>query len=272
MRSAQKMLFILFGVLLGCAGAKLKAPTLLENISPDYPREAEQQGIGGSVELLLLVTEKGEVSITRVQQSSGYSILDEAAVEYAKKLRFDPARKNGTPVNIWLSWMVNYETLAGYFIPKLYVGRVLEYIALAAQFTGDEKEHILQEMLYAHEDYVAHLLEHPHLNYNNEIEEFLKPEVYERWSELWEEWPLGFVVYHDFIERYPKSAHYSYATGQLLDAIKRDIKRIEEASRYDEQLRAKKDTVLKTMFAFLFENYPQVLIGDLREEAQKYLR
>ena len=66
-------------------------PTLQDQIEPDYPREARQEGLEGCVEMNLLVNERGNVEQAKVTQSSGYQILDDAAIEFAKKLKFNPA-------------------------------------------------------------------------------------------------------------------------------------------------------------------------------------
>jgi len=232
-------LLLVFGLIVGCAGTK--PPTLLEEIEPEYPREAQEQGLKGKVEMYLLISETGEVRIVRIHKSSGHSILDDAAIAYARKLRFDPARRGGKPKAVWLTWSVTFEPLVAYFQPREYVAKVQEFMALALQFTGEEKERILQEMLYLHEDYAKHLTKNPEVNFNSFIREFVRLEVYERWQDLWQDWPLRFAVFHDFILRYPESGHVPFATAQMLDLIKEDIERIEKTARYNEQIRLKKD-------------------------------
>jgi len=265
-------LVLIGSLILGCATLGIKPPTLLKKVEPDYPREAEEKELEGRVEMYLLVTKTGDVSLVRISKSSGFKILDNAAIEYAKKLRFDPATEKGNPINVWLSWMVNYETIAGYFVPKVYVGKVLELFELADQFNGDEKKRILQEILYEHEDYIRHILENPHLNYNEEIINLVSVEVYECWENLWQYWPLGFVVFHDFVIRYPDSEHVAYATARLLSLIKTDIERIKDAALYDAKIRKKKDLFFKTIYTFLNDKYPQAITEELKVEAAKYLK
>lgn len=264
-------LAILFSIILGCVTTGIKPPNLLEKIEPEYPREAEQKGQEGRVEMYLLVTETGDVELVTISKSSGYKILDDAATDYAKKLKFDPARKKGRPINVWLSWLVNYKAIPVYFVPNIYVGKVQDFFKIADQFTGEEKERILQEIIYAHEDYVRHIAENPHLNYNMEIRKFVMPEVYERWKDMWQDWPLSFVVFHDFVLRYPSSEKLSFATARLVTLIKKDIERIKETARYEPKVRMKKDMFLKTIYTFLNEEYLQAITQDLKAEAERYL-
>jgi len=83
-------------------------PTLQKRIEPDYPHLAQMAGLEGSVDVNLLITQKGKVKIAKVIRSSGYKILDNAAVDFARKLQFIPAKKKGKPIEVWVSWTMKY--------------------------------------------------------------------------------------------------------------------------------------------------------------------
>lgn len=68
------------------------------NRPPIYPVEAEMLGEHGTVVLLIHVSERGLATGADVEQSSGVSVLDEAAIAAARKWRFHPALKEGRPV------------------------------------------------------------------------------------------------------------------------------------------------------------------------------
>lgn len=64
---------------------------------PAYPPEAERAGIEGQVILTLDIDKQGKVTKAVVTEPGGHG-FDEAALEAAKKLEFEPARKaDGTP-------------------------------------------------------------------------------------------------------------------------------------------------------------------------------
>lgn len=67
-------------------------PQLLQSRNPRYPRDLEDQGIGGTVLLSLLVGSDGGVQSVSVAASSGYAALDAAAIEAGYGYRFLPAR------------------------------------------------------------------------------------------------------------------------------------------------------------------------------------
>jgi serine/threonine-protein kinase len=75
-----------------------------------YPPIALRQRIEGTVELSILVDERGVVTDTQVVTSAGgRSGLDEAAIENAKKRKYRPATKEGLPVKVWMPLRVQFK-------------------------------------------------------------------------------------------------------------------------------------------------------------------
>ncbi|WP_297445449.1 energy transducer TonB [Desulfurobacterium sp.] len=56
----------------------------------EYPMVAREMGIQGTVKLILIVDRNGNLVNVQVAESSGFPILDENAVETAKKAKFPP--------------------------------------------------------------------------------------------------------------------------------------------------------------------------------------
>lgn len=73
-------------------------PVFLAGRRPDYPQQARRAGQEGTVVIRVLVSTDGSAAETAVLVSSGYSLLDEAAVRGVKKWRFSPARYGSVPV------------------------------------------------------------------------------------------------------------------------------------------------------------------------------
>lgn len=74
------------------------SPAYAENPKPSYPRLAKQRGWEGKVALKVRVSPEGDVLDIEIEQSSGYSILDWAALKAVKRWHFRPARRGETPV------------------------------------------------------------------------------------------------------------------------------------------------------------------------------
>jgi protein TonB len=65
---------------------------------PLYPNEAKLAGMQGTVMIWLNVSAEGKVTAAKVQQSSGYTLLDNTALQFAYTIQFRPARQGNTPV------------------------------------------------------------------------------------------------------------------------------------------------------------------------------
>ena len=73
------------------------SPGYLVKPAPDYPEHARRRGWQGTVLLEVSLNTRGEPISVRVKESSGFAILDEAAVKGVKQWRFEPARVNNWP-------------------------------------------------------------------------------------------------------------------------------------------------------------------------------
>ena len=55
---------------------------------------------------MALVTEKGQVTDTRVVRSSSYKFVDDAAVVALKASQIEPATKGGVKVKMWKTFAI----------------------------------------------------------------------------------------------------------------------------------------------------------------------
>lgn len=70
------------------------------NREPEYPPLARRRQQEGTVVLEVLVTPEGTVGGLALQQSSGHSLLDEAALKGVKGWRFEPGRRGAVAVTM----------------------------------------------------------------------------------------------------------------------------------------------------------------------------
>ena len=71
----------------------------LSNPRPRYPPSARRNRVQGRVLLAVVVTTSGRAGSVRIRRSSGYQLLDQAALKTVKRWRFRPATRNGKPVS-----------------------------------------------------------------------------------------------------------------------------------------------------------------------------
>jgi bla regulator protein BlaR1 len=103
----------LAGLLVACSsfaqsGASAAAngdrPAVIEFHScakPIYPHDELAAGHQGTVRMAFLVNTDGSIASARVEGTSGFPALDEAALSALSKCRFTPARKGGQPAQTW---------------------------------------------------------------------------------------------------------------------------------------------------------------------------
>jgi TonB family protein len=70
----------------------------LKTEHPPYPRRARESGWEGRVVVQLDITPQGNVLTATIHESSGYSGLDNSAIQAAKNWTFKPAKNGGFPI------------------------------------------------------------------------------------------------------------------------------------------------------------------------------
>ena len=84
-------------------------PIYRENPTPEYPMVARRRGYEGTVVLEVLVDQKGRAGELRVLTSSGYSILDKAAMRSVKDWLFEPGMTGDEKVEMWVRIPIRFE-------------------------------------------------------------------------------------------------------------------------------------------------------------------
>ena len=85
------------------------APRYRDNPPPDYPRAARRRGHEGLVMLSVNVGVDGKAQAVEVKETSGFDLLDRAALLAVREWRFDPATRGGAPVEMTVDVPVRFE-------------------------------------------------------------------------------------------------------------------------------------------------------------------
>ena len=83
-------------------------PRYRDNAHPLYPAVARSRGYEGMVLLAAEVAADGRVENLSIKKSSGYASLDRSALEAVKRWKFDPGRRMGKPVAMWVDVPVKF--------------------------------------------------------------------------------------------------------------------------------------------------------------------
>jgi len=76
-------------------------PVAITEVKPEYPQVARDAMVDGLVIVLVLVGRDGHVRQARLDAKSHVPLLDDAALDAAKRWVFSPATAGGHPVAVW---------------------------------------------------------------------------------------------------------------------------------------------------------------------------
>lgn len=81
-------------------GGGIINPGISSRVDPDYPEQARRSGWEGTVVLSIQILPNGRPGDVSVYRSSGYEVLDDAAVDAVRQWRFIPARERSSGQSI----------------------------------------------------------------------------------------------------------------------------------------------------------------------------
>ncbi|MBW1980111.1 MAG: energy transducer TonB [Deltaproteobacteria bacterium] len=91
------------------AYVKPQPPQYGYRTEPHYPRLAVRRGYQGTVLLRVYVLEDGHVATVQIKESSGYKILDDAAVQAVRNWRFNPGRLGERHIASWVLVPISFK-------------------------------------------------------------------------------------------------------------------------------------------------------------------
>jgi len=91
----------------GPSSADLSAPVATRKVDPAYPLELMRQNVGGTVILYAIIHADGTIGRVRVLRSVD-DRLDQFASQAIAKWQFQPATKNGAPVDVEATFWIPF--------------------------------------------------------------------------------------------------------------------------------------------------------------------
>ncbi len=212
--------------------AQLNHPRLM------YPRSAQENSLTGEAKMLFDINKDGKVSNVSITQSTGSNILDNSAKEYCNSLIFEPAKINGNPIKIRMSIAVKFEISNMDMLGNIYVNNVNRLYNVLNSYGTFDRLSIEREILHDHINFVHNMRDA--LNFNSYAALVISNKITQEWKDDWDSWPLSFLIFYDFIQRYPDYDSLQYVKHLMYSAAKYDVDYIENSHDSDiksEQLR-----------------------------------
>lgn len=265
MKRKINLLFIILIILgMGCRRIEKNEeqsfvpPSVIKQPRLFYPKIAQEKAIWGSTKLILSITKTGEVENVYVVKSSGHDILDSAAIEYCKSLVFNPALRNGKPVNSRIEWVMKFNITDQNWKVESYLQELAELFKRVQYYESTDRIEIEDEILKKHNEFIQNYGDA--LNFNIILKQVILPEISREWQNDWDGWPLSFLLYHDFIKRFQDYDSLPKVKTLLINSLKLDIQYIKNTPATDMRSQQEKDKILNKIKIFVANNYPDIIL------------
>ena len=198
-----------------------------------YPPEAYEKRLEGKVMLLIHIRTNGYVGMAGIFKTSGYDILDDAALSIARTVRFKPGQINGKAQDQWVIWPVIFKFSSAPISTLNLIEWQRKVLKYQADASDDNflKRRMAQNNLFNHYENLGNrMMENRSIIPNETIMEIVASPIRESWIEYQDIWPMAFVLFQDYIERLPDSKYTKQAEGYLVDFITQEISFLKKAS------------------------------------------
>lgn len=230
-----------------------------------YPPEALAEKLEGTVVLLVYVERNGYIGSAGISRSSGHAILDSAALQFARTVRFTPGQIRGRPQDLWMTWPIVFRLSSA----PIFSINLIEWQQNVVEFQITATEGNLLKRITAQDNLLAQyvsisktIVDNRSIIPNRTILDVVDPQVRDMWVEYEEVWPLEFILFQDYINRFPASWHVNRAENHLIDYISQEIAYLGQASMAGSPIALRRYQLLSALNSFLEDNYPYALIQD----------
>jgi TonB family protein len=225
MKTAKGLCVLLLCIIFfQCASTtrRIRPPRLQSGLKLDYPIAAQMDRIEGQVDIAVFVNGKGQVDEVKLLKSSGYQVLDDAAIVFTQKVSFEPALVDNKPVSAWTRLILRYHLTEVSFDRGHWVSEVHSYLKQAQKEPDSVKQETILRRLYTnYAGLYNYSISRNDVSVNDIAEMVVDARIKELWQPLWSHYALPFVVLEDFLLRFPNSALVPRAkedmTKMLLD-------------------------------------------------------
>ena len=237
-----------------------------------YPRIAQENLYAGTAKIDILVNKTGTVNNVYIKKSSGYNVLDHSALDYCKNLTFNPAIRNGEPVDSRVEWEIKFNFTDKNMEAYNFI-RDIKNLFLKVEFAIPNKRNDIEyEILKKDKEFVQNFKDG--LNFNAVIGQILLPQLTSLWEKDWDAFPLSFLLYYDFMQRFPDYDSLAVVKELLHNSLKSDILYIKNTQTEDQKVQIEKQNILNKIQKFVEKNYPDMNLDDLglnwKAESGKY--
>jgi TonB family protein len=203
-------------LLMSCAIQTQKCtavPVLLE-YQLFYPDHALELGLEGVVVLHIVISEQGRVMSAHVHTTSGYPLLDSAAVKTARSFVFSPGQLDDSPVRssvlVPVEFRLKMADLDAWLMQVLVIQHKIE-----REYSKEQVE----KLYNLYKQLIFSTRREHKIEMNPYVKDAVLESTQEIWRGYWEKYPAAILLYFDIILRYPDSFQSLRACADLKQFI-----------------------------------------------------
>jgi len=225
---------------------KIIPPKLIkESYVSVYPPAAYAEQVEGTVLLLVHINEDGKVTDVYIRKSSGYPVLDSSAIALAKTSQFSPGLIGGVPEEILMTWPIVYRFTSLTMDVERWQRQAFLY---QRRIEKNPDDAFVEINLFSHYVRMANYQsEKRDLTINSVLLDVVAPEIRDDWKAYEDVWPLPFILFWDYLHKYPQSNYTLLTRDYLLESAQTEIEYLKSGSKgfaaLDDQI--KNDLILK---------------------------
>jgi TonB family protein len=264
--SAKSILYFflsssIFYSIVDCGHSRYQSPRVASDVELDYPIAAQLEKIEGEVQVTVYVSEEGKAEEVKLEKSSGHKILDDAALEFSKTIKFIPGMLDRNPISSWTRLVLRYKLSEVYFDKERWLNDVL-LLHHQIESAGDdrkEQNRLLRQLYTNNAGLLSYVKKYDDVSINTFIRATVTNAIRDRYNDFWNAYAVPCAALDDFLERYPDS--------ELGELVKRDLTKelvdmeyeIRMASLRSERNQEKNQELIKQIEKRLDELQEQVL-------------
>jgi TonB family protein len=220
MKTTKGWCVLLLSVLfVQCASTtkRIRPPHLQSDLKLDYPIAAQMNRMEGQADVAVFVSSTGHVEEVKLLKSSGYQVLDDAAIAFSQNAAFEPALVDNKPVSAWTRLILRYRLTEVPFDRGRWLSEVHSDLKQALDEPDSVKrEPILRRLYTNYAGLYNYGSNRTDVMVNDIADLVVDRRIKERWQPLWSYYALPFVVLEDFLLLFPNSALAARAKEDLI--------------------------------------------------------
>lgn len=242
-------------------------PTVKSQPRLIFPKTARDNYFYGDSKIGLYIDKLGQVVEVKVISSSGYDILDKAALEFCKNVIFNPAIKNGEEISSTVMWTIKFNYDDRQNEVDSFAKNVKYYYRLMID-NPDKEQYYQLQILEIHKDFLNEINDGELIN--DYVSLVVKSEIRKQWEDKWGGWAHSFLLFHDYLVRFPNQRENLEVINLLKESVKWDLFNITNSEVKNKVLKKEKDFNLLRIRKFIEKVYPNINIelGNLEESLE----